>query len=113
MGVSRSNIQGISLENLEQWGEEAGEGFPDFVSLWAEFPPVEGDFGAFFEVVQEVFSQFAADVAIIKDEVNFEILLEAADVHVGGSHGGYQTIHDDHFAVIESFAILEYPNTCF
>ena len=51
MGVFRRNIQGISLENLEQWGEEAGEGFPDFISLGAEFPPVEGDLGTFFEVV--------------------------------------------------------------
>lgn len=55
---------------------------------------MEGDFGAFFEVVQEVFSQFAADVAIIKDEVDLEVLLEAADVHIGGSHGGNETVHE-------------------
>lgn len=47
-------------------GRRGGRGIPGFISLGAEFPPVEGDFGAFFEVVHEVFSQFAADVASIR-----------------------------------------------
>ena len=70
---------------------------------------VEADLGTFFQVVEKVGAELTADVAIVDDEVDFEVLFKTTNVHVGSSHGGNKAIHDDDFAVIESFTILEYP----
>ena len=75
-----------------------------------EFPFVEMDFLALFQVLEEKFRQFAAFVPVVEDEVDFEVLLETPHVHVGGSHGGHEPVHDDDFAVVESGLVLEYPH---
>ena len=74
---------------------------------------MEADFVASFQVVEEVGPELAADIAVIEDEVDLEVLLEAADVHVGGTDGRHEPVHDDYFAMVESFAILEYPDPSF
>lgn len=68
---------------------------------------------AFFQVVEEVGAELATDVTVVEDEVDLEVLLEATDVHVGGTDGGHEPVHDDYFAMVESFAILEYPDAGF
>ena len=74
---------------------------------------MEADLGTFFQVVEEVGTKLTADVTIVDDEVDFEVLFETANIHVGSSHGGDQAIHDDDFTVIEAFAVLEYSNAGF
>ena len=74
---------------------------------------MDADFSAAFQVVQKIRTELAADVAVVDDEVDFEVLFETTDVHVGGTHGRYQPVHDDYFAVVESFKILKYSNTGF
>ena len=74
---------------------------------------MDTDFGTAFQVVQKIGTELATDVAVVDDEIDFEVLFETTDVHVGGTHGRYQSVHDDHFAVVESFTILEYSNPGF
>ena len=74
---------------------------------------MEADLGTFFQVVEKVGAELTADVAIVDDEVDFEVLFETTDVHVGSTHGRYQSVHDDYFAVVESFTILKYSNSGF
>mgnify|MGYP003267654077 FL=1 len=74
---------------------------------------MDTDFGTAFQVVQKIGTELATDVAVVDDEVDFEVLFETTYVHVGSTHGRYQSVHDDYFAVVESFTILKYSNPGF
>ena len=65
-----------------------------------------GEFGAVCHIAEEDLAHLLVDIAIVDEEVTFEVVLEASEVEVGRS-GCHQVVVDHHRLGMEHTGVVE------
>lgn len=91
--------------NLQDWGDEAGNGFFEFYKVGTVIIKCWSKFFAKFHVLFKDVGEFLGGGFVIDEGVNFEVKVEAPDIKVGGAYGAYFFIDYNCFSVKEAVFI--------
>ena len=91
--------------NLQQRTEQSCHRFAEKHPSGAVIPVVDVDTFQILDVVHEHVSHGDGQALIVDQRVDLEILVEAANIHVGCADGAKRIVNHDQFRVCEAFAV--------